>query len=424
MKKLYIFLIFFIVHISANSINLTVSSAVSAKMPIALVIENNPTSHELAKTIKKDLNFTDQFAPKTYTTAATTKKDLARTTKALAGQGTPLALHVTVEKENIIKWRLYDTMQGTMIQGKKYTPHGNVARVWAHAIADDVVQTLTGNTGFFSSRIVFCKEHKVDENKNIKHLYIADYDGSHQECLVNDSNTTAPRWNRDAHHPRISYSEHTDTNVQLLLIDLHKNKTVASNLDGITMLVDFSPDGEKSIFCASMGKGNCQLYCQTKDSLRPLTNNNGNNFSPSFVDNNRICFGSDAQTHSPQIYIGDLQTGHIHRITKGGYCTSPSYSSKTNTIAYHMKVNNVMQIVLYDCAAKTHTQVTHGPENKHGVSWSPDGTHLLFATEHVGKSQITALNLSTKKIQYVTSAQENCSYSHWSPQYKIFPTIL
>ena len=88
-----------------------------------------------------------------------------------------------------------------------------------------------------------------------------------------------------------------------------------------------------------------------------------------------------------------------------------------------MKVNNVMQLCEYDCAAKTHTQITFGPENKHSPSWSPDGTHLMFSKEQGNKNQIVALNRATKKIHPLTALQDNCSYPHWSSVYKIFPSL-
>jgi len=430
MKTIYIFLLStFICYTNASNIELTVSSSANAKMSFCVLLSNitSEKTKKLAATIKKDLNFTDQFNPTIHIITDDSKKELVHALKNLSSHGTPLALYIDINEDTIITWRLYDTLQGTVINKKKYKPHEKgIVRGWAHAIADDVMKILTGNEGFFSSRVVYCKECKTDKNAIIKHIYIADYDGSHKELLVDTPTiTVAPHWNNDQYNPTVFYSEYTDTNVQLMTVDMHKNKKIASNLDGITMPPSFSPDGTSVVYCATHGKGHCQLYYQKKDSpVRPLTNNNGNNTTPIFIDNDHVCFCSDFQTKSPQIYIGNLQTGHIKRITKGGYCTSPNYCPKSNSIAYHMKVNNVMQIFVYNITSKTHTQITHGPDSKHEVSWSPDGTHLLFAQEQEVKSRITAFNISTKKLYSISSEHDNCSYPHWSPHYKTFPTII
>ncbi len=422
-------LFFLNMHAIASTIELTVAGAKNTKMPIAILLPyaTSATSQEVANIIKKDLIFTDQFAPQIASIHNNiSKKELATTITQLSSRNVPFALHIRMEPDNTITWRLYDTFQGAALKQKKYKPKNNIVRGWGHAIADNVYHALTGNEGFFSSRIAYCKEIKAsdDNNKTIKHIYIADFDGSNEELLVDTPTiNVVPRWNNNNAHPTLYYSEYTDTNVQLIATDMNKQKKVASNLDGTTMLVSFSPDKEKSIFCASKGKGNCQLFYQTKTALRPITNNKGNNVSPLFIDNNHICFCSDAQTRSPQLFIGNLETGHIQRITKGGYCTSPNYCATNNMLAYTMKVNGVMQLYTYSLATKEHTQITFGPENKHDVSWSPDGTHLLFAKEHDGKSYLALLNLSTQKTQRITASQDKCSYPHWSPYYHVFPTV-
>ena len=425
-KGIFLIFLFFTLSLCATDpIQLTVSSNKQTAMPIAIITNTTSAAmHNIATTIKKDLLFTDQFSPTIHHMAVDAPKTALADTIKKISLTTPFALYLNTQADNSITWRLYDTFQGKKLAGKKYSQKNTLLRATAHRIADEIVSCLTGNDGFFSSRIVYCKELKNDANKIIKHIYIADFDGSNEELLVADATiSVAPRWNNNLYKPQIFYSEYTDTNVQLMSIDMQKNKVIASQLDGVTMLANFSPDGEKSVFCASKGKGSCQIYYQTKDALRPLTHNNGNNDSPVFIDNDHVCFCSDAQTKSPQIYIGNIQTGHIRRITKNGYCTSPSYCPKNNTIAYLKKVHNTMQIFTYDCATKNHTQITYSNENKYSVSWSPNGTHLMCAKEHLGKSHIISMNLTTKKVHQLTGTDANYSYPHWSPCYKHFPSV-
>jgi TolB protein len=190
------------------------------------------------------------------------------------------------------------------------------------------------------------------------------------------------------------------------------------------MLVNFDESGKKSAFCASRGNGGCQIYIKENDIIKPCTKNTGNNDSPIFLDNERICFCSNFQTGSPQIYIGNLTTGHLQRITHGGYCTCPSYCAKTNKIAYHKMIQGTMQIMEYDCATKMHTQLTHSNGNKHEASWSPDGTMLSFSHEGPNHtSRIESLNLLTKKTKFLTKAGDYCSYPNCGPCYQTFPVM-
>ena len=427
MKKLYALLLCIAMHVSANEIELSVSGAQQAQMPLAIIVldETNNELNDLATTIKKDLQFTDQFKPyiKKYD-AHLPKKALRKNMQNLCTAGTPLALYISKESPDSITWRLYDTMQCTMICGKKYIKNGSVAREWAHAIADETWKALTGNNGFFSSRLAYCKDSKNNKGHTIRKVYIADFDGSNEELLVDlPTITIAPRWHTIK--PRISYSEYADINVKLMSVSMDKKRKPLSNFDGTNMLASFSHDGTSMAYCSSRGSGSCQIYLLKNGNLKRCTNNSGNNSSPIFIDENHICFCSNFQTGSPQIYIANIQTGHLQRIAPGGYCTSPNYCPKINKIAYHKMIHGTMQVMMYDCATKTHTQLTKTSGNKHEVSWSPCGTQLLFAHEVPAKnSRLSSLNLLTNKTKYLTNANDQCSYPHWGPCYQTFPVVI
>ncbi|HLC06958.1 MAG TPA: hypothetical protein VJJ26_02100 [Candidatus Babeliales bacterium] len=425
MKKLY-FLTFITTFIHADNIELSISGAQQAQMPIAILVldETNNELSAIANIIKKDLQFTDQFAPciKKYNTHLS-KKELSKKVQQLAHAGTPLALCINAQSSHVIEWRLYDTMQCTMLQGKKYKKKGTVARGWAHAIADGTWKTLTGNDGFFSSKLAYCKDLRGPNGQKTSKIYIADFDGSNEELLVDlPTIAIAPRWHTKK--PQLSYSEYTDTNVCLMSTSLKKEKKIISALEGINMLASFAQNGNDYVYCASRGNGSCQIYLNKDNNLKRCTRNTGNNTSPIFIDAERIGLCSDFQKGNPQIYIGNITTGHLQRITKGGYCTSPAYCPITNKMSYHKMIQGTMQIMMYDFSSKSHTQLTDDPGNKHEASLSPDGTYLLFSHEVAcDKSRLATLNLLTNKRKYLTSAHDYCSYPHWSPCYQTFPVV-
>jgi len=426
MKKLYIVLLSTIVTLTAGEIELAVSGAQQAQMPIAIMVldETNSELNDIAATIKKDLQFTDQFKPYIKNCAAQLpKKVLRKHMQKLCADGTPLALCISSESPGTIEWRLYETMECSMIQGKKHTKNNSPIRGWSHAIADEIWKKLTGNDSFFFSRIAYCKDSKNGKGHTIRKVYIADFDGTNEELLVDlPTITVAPRWHPNK--PRITYAEYTNTNVELMSISMDKKRKSLSNFEGINMLASFSPDGKAMAYCSSRGSGSCQIYLLKDGTLKRCTNNPGNNSSPIFIDQDHLCFCSDFQAGNPQIYIGNITTGHLQRITLGGYCTSPSYCPKTNKIAYHKMIHGTMQIMMYDCTSKTHTQLTRTSGNKHEVSLSPCGTQLLFAHEISHKNtRLSYLNLLTNKTKYLTSANEQCSYPHWGPVYPKFPAI-
>src|SRR5436190_16023766 len=137
MKKLFTLLFCTTLYIQAQDISLTVSGAQQTQMPIAIMIldKTNEELNQVAITIKKDLQFTDQFTPviKKLDTLVSTK-NIIKEMQKLCNKGIPLALCLSNKSDNI-EWRLYDTMSRTMIQGKKYIKQTPTIRAWAHTIA-------------------------------------------------------------------------------------------------------------------------------------------------------------------------------------------------------------------------------------------------------------------------------------------------
>lgn len=200
---------------------------------------------------------------------------------------------------------------------------------------------------------------------------------------------------------------------------------VASNFDGVNMVPSFSHDGKKLVYCLSRGDGNCQLYFCEKGVFKKLTNNTGNNVSPTYADEiNTVFFCSDFQTGSPQLYAYNMTTKELERLTSGGYCASPRYSNASKKIAYGKLVNGVMQLCIYDVVKKTHLQITYDQGNKEEFAWSPCGTRLIYSVEEPGKtSRLAMMNLITNDRQFLTSTTAHCSFPDWSPIYDVYPVL-
>ena len=124
-------------------------------------------------------------------------------------------------------------------------------------------------------------------------MCIADFDGSNPQIIVDiPTITIAPRWNNDPLRPLLFYSEHTNKNLRLMMVDMHKQRHIASNFDGINMLPAFSLDGKRVIYCASRGDGECHLYLYDKQNFKKLTHNKGNNVSPTLSADGSIVYFS------------------------------------------------------------------------------------------------------------------------------------
>lgn len=427
MKKVFLVLSLYTVTVFAdnnNELTVEVSAQNNAKMKVLIgVVGDAQELQRVAACIKKDLEFSGQCAVTIQKFAQLNGKCAI---KKLSKKGMSLAVFLSdAQCGAAIEWRMYDTLSCSMLSGKKYTKQGTEPRGWGHNIADSLWPALTGQPGFFSSKIAYCKDIHKPGARKIKHIYVADYDGSNEQPLVaTPTVNVAPRWNMDKNNPLLFYSECTQSNMRLVWVAMNKSRRVASNFDGLNMLPAFSGDGKKVVYCASHGDGNCQLYHYHKGKLKQLTNNNGNNVSPCFsADGNKLFFCSDFQTKLPQVYCLDMKRKKLERISQSGYCATPSYSDQSGNVAYTKMISGVMQLFLYNPKTKQHTQLTKNSGNKEECSWSPCGNYLLFSVAHGANSRLACLNTLTNTQRYLGKKGASCTYPSWSPLYNKFPTV-
>jgi TolB protein len=440
MKKIHYSLLMFVmgfitfsaVSHQSNSMTISAEMARPEKMPLLLGILGTSEGHllpmaQLLKTmLDRNKVKTLGFAVHVQTFA---KKPMIKT----ISKEFPLALFINMSRDQkSIEWRLYDTQYAKMVQGKRFAIEGYSIRLQAEHLADEVWPLLTGQEGFFSTRIAICKEVKAPNLRGFKQICLiapyADPLASEyvllQEVIVNNGRIFAPRWNSDIKNPVLLYSESTRSNVRLMSVDFQKRRKIVSNFEGLNILPSFSSDGNNVVYCIAQG-GKSQLYLYTYDSkeqkpfLKQLTNNEGNNISPILSSNGDIIFCSDFKTKGPQICYYHASDGTIDTLTNGGYCACPTLCEKNNLIAYCKLVDGVMQMFVYDMNSKYHEQITFDATNKEECTWSPCGNFLAYSVDDGRTSRIAVFNRMTKEQTYITSSNDRCIYPSWSPQYKV-----
>lgn len=427
----------------AESVTLeTINARAHTKMPILIGrLDHHYTNEKVAHRLKEDLQFTGQFqVDDKRLPSLQTKSDITKWASQY-----PLVIFMS-HTDSGISWRLYDTATAQMIKGACTAPRTNL-RAFAHAIADDVWPALTGGNGFFSSKIVYSKQHMRRGRDCRRYLYMrdaTDEEGETEQLLVDTPTISmAPRWNREPQNPMVLYSEYTKTNVRLIAVDMHKRRSVVSNFDGVNMQVTYAPDGKQVVYCLSRAPQagmkphrTSQLYyyaagkpaTNVQEAVKPvfkrLTLNDGNNFAPCWGPGNSIFYASDVgRLGMPNIYWMDLQTGVAQPITTKSFAVSPNYSAATGRLAYTKIIGGVAQVCTYDLQAKVERQITFDASNKDDVTWSPCGTMLSYTVEAQGSNRIALFNTATNEQRFLTAQGQDCCYPCWSPVYQELPVI-
>ena len=250
----------------------------------------------------------------------------------------------------------------------------------SHIMADRVYEAITGNKGYFDTRIVYVSE-KGDQGHREKRLALMDQDGGNHTYLTDGRESViTPRFSPVAQKVvYVSYGNGKEK-AKVYLLDLNSGeKGVLTSLEGITYAPRFSQNGQEIIFSqAKNGYSNIYLYHLNTRKVKALTRGASIDTSPCFSpDGKKIVFNSD-RGGKKHLYVMNSDGSNINRISFGdGVYATPVWSPDGALIAF----TKVEQGRFY-----IGTMNVDGAEEKvladgflvEGPSWSPDGSMLTF----------------------------------------------
>ncbi len=320
-----------------------------------------------------------------------------------------------------IEFRLWDVLSQKQLIGVAYTTTNDNWRRIAHIISDEVYKRLTGEDGYFDSRVVYISENGPPQ-KRIKRLAIMDQDGANHKYLT-DGNTLVltPRFSPT--EQKITYMSYSNVGPRVFIYDLATGRRdVLGNFPGMTFAPRFSPDGRKVIMSLAVN-GNTDIYTldlASKSKTR-LTDNSAIDTAPSYSpDGKRIVFESD-RGGSQQLYTMDAGGGNVQRITFGqGRYANPVWSPRGDLIAFTRMYQSKFYIGVIRPDGSGERLITNA-YHVEGPSWSPNGRVLTYFKERpVGsRGEQRKANLYTVDItgynERLLQTPQDGSDPAWSP---------
>jgi TolB protein len=234
-----------------------------------------------------------------------------------------------------VEFRLWDVFAEQQMTGLAYfTTPSNWRRV-GHIIADAIYKRLTGEGGYFDTRIVYVAENGP-QNRRVKRLAIMDQDGENHRYLTDGGNLVlTPRFSPTTQE--ITYLSYSLRKPRVYLFNLNTGQQeVLGDFAGMTFAPRFSPDGNKVIM--SMAKdGNSDIFLMDLRTrqVNQLTAHPAIDTSPSFSpDSKQIVFNSD-RGGAQQLYVMEADGSNVRRISfnQGRYAT-PVWSPRGDLIAF------------------------------------------------------------------------------------------
>jgi TolB protein len=340
-----------------------------------------------------------------------------------------------------VQFRLYDVYGQSQLVASEYTvPTPLNWRRLAHKVADDVYSRLTGDTGYFDSRIAFVSKTPGEEGFRGR-LAIMDQDGANAEFLLSGfSAVMNPRFSPTrqlilygAYVPHPVYPQATLLRTYLYDIGTGRQEILAENPGSMEYSARFSPDGN-SIAFSRVVNGNADIYvidlARGSSSERRLTRDSSVDTSPSFSpDGSKIVFESDRGA-GQQLYImnenGEPMTcpsgarEAACRITfeDGARFGDPVWSPRGDWIAFSVQRRGQFAIGVIEPSGRGFRILTDGYQDE-SPSWSPNGRVIVFqrtASKGAGP-KLYSVDLTARNTRRVPTPRDATNPT-WGPLLK------
>ncbi|MEW5982452.1 MAG: hypothetical protein AB1806_08775 [Acidobacteriota bacterium] len=320
-----------------------------------------------------------------------------------------------------VEVRLYDVKARRSVMAREYTGSTINPRLYAHTAADEIHQQQRALRGVARTKLAFSSDRDGErvtgtiQNRDVKEIYIADYDGANQRRVtISRKLNLSPAWSPDGR--AIAYTSYRQDYPDLYLSLIYQGQLEnPTGGDAQNWLPAWSPDGTRLCFVSNRD-GNPELYImnRTGSGLRRLTNNPAIDSTPTWSPSGtQIAFVS-SRSGSPQVYIVDTDGLNLRKITSESYCDRPSWSpAPFNEIAYASRTGPGYDIKTFDLATGELRQLTWGEGSNESPSYAPNGRHLAFSSTRTGKRQIFTIGRDGKGVRQITRAGNNAT-PDWS----------
>ncbi len=299
------------------------------------------------------------------------------------------SVHIQEDGRLVVAFRLWDTRLEEQLLGLQYrTAPENWRRV-AHRVADEVYQRLTGEGGYFNTRIVYVAEGRGIEGEPLRQLAIMDQDGANPSFLT-DRSYMALLPNYSPNSQEITYVSFLNGQATTYLYNLETGRQEALftqamreaglDPDGQSLSARFTPDGSQLAVSIETRSGHdVHLFDLRTRALQRLTQHPADDVEPSFSpDGERIVFSSSRGGGS-QLYTMNRDGSDVQRITFGeGLYTTPVWSPRGDLIAFTKQSGGQFSLGVVRADGSGIERILYEGYFVDTPAWSPNGRVLLF----------------------------------------------
>lgn len=354
--------------------------------------------------LKKDLNFVDSF-------------ELIQEAKDKTGADYILkTITVKNEKGFVAEALLTDLNSGTSVLSKRYIAALTDVNSLSHTMANDIVKTITGESGIFETKIA-----AICDRTGKKELVVMDFDGSNPRQITHhNSIVSSPAWSPDG--SRIVYSliaknKKNIKNTNLYEFDF-KTSTIKilSDRQGLNSGAHFHPDGKHLALTMSF-LGNSEIFSldPTTKSVTRLTNNPAIDVDPNWSPDGKYISFVSSRSGNSMVYKMNADGSNVQRLTfAGSFNATPAWSPKNNKIAFAGWLDGRFDIFTMNTDGTTIERLTKNNGNNEDPAFSGDGNLIVFSSNRAGSKNIYVMDINGSGVKRLTYGLGNCISPRWS----------
>ncbi len=400
----------FISHVFAQDLRIKISSGQVEPLPIAIANFTgkngnvNDIGKQISEVISNNLVGSGQF--KAVESAAFIAPPTSPSVRPNFSDWSPLGIKALItgsvkninEQQVEVMFRLWDVVAQTDLIGLRLSVDATAWRRVAHIISDEIYERLSGDSGYFDTRIVYVAE-SGPQNKRLKKLAIMDQDGENYEELTDGSFLVlTPRFSPTSQE--ITYLAYFKNEPRVYIFNLVTGQQeLLGSFPGMTFAPRFSPSGDKIIMSLA-AKGVTDIYVMNLNNQKVtrLTNSGSIDTSPSFSpDGKKIVFNSD-RGGSQQIYVMDNNGNKVKRISFGrGRYATPVWAPKGELIAFTKMLKNKFYIGVMSPDGSGERLLAEGYLVE-GPTWAPNGRVLMYFKQDAPVDDGKSSNVNLYKI--------------------------
>lgn len=319
------------------------------------------------------------------------------------------------QQADSVELRVFETFTGRLVLGKAYYIQNDkqVPEV-ATRFCAALMKELTGSETFFTSRIAY-----VCRQGTFKQICLISPQGNDLFQVTHyDGMSLSPDWSPGG--DKLAFTYLNGSGHRLAVWDRKTKEIMKYDLPGHTCIAPaFDADGKLAISIDPFG--NPDIYVldssyKVKELRSPLIQNRAIDISASFDREGRRMAFVSSRFGNPHIFILDLQSGDVTRVTyEGKYNTCPSLSPDGSMLAFARRTDAGHRIFVTDLDTGMERQVTFGPGNDEDPAWSPDGYFLAFTSNRTGRYQLYVATRYGDNAKHIPTGSGDATAPNWSP---------